>query len=173
MIRYLLAIVAIMATSTHVVHSAIYKHVDEQGRVTYTDTPRADTSNKQVELPPINQQPPTPLPPPPPVDNASTSPQPDYQITLSNPSADVHLNAGQRDLEINVIVAPPLAPGMTLQALLDGKPFGPASRSSSWTLTNIYRGEHQLRVELRNAEGELLSTSKEVNVTAFRPTVAR
>ena len=149
--------------------AAIYKEVDEKGRTTYSDIPRGKEV-KPVDLPVVNTQPAVEVTP----DRSKKHPDQDplnYELSILTPSNGAHIPPGQRDVEIYVQVSPAMEPDFTLQAFLNGAAYGPLSTTPSWLLPEVYRGEHQITVELYDADGELLTVSDPVTVFVFRPTV--
>ena len=51
---------------------------------------------------------------------------------------------------------------------MDGQPQGGPQASGFWDLNNVYRGTHNLVVEVVDADGEVLSSSEPVQVHVMR-----
>lgn len=163
LITLLLFILALPATAD------IYKQVDENGKVIYSDTP-GGTRVQQVDLPPINTQPATPVTTPA-RKKVHDQPALPFRVSITSPADGTHIPAGQRDIEVVVRVDPGLQPGYTLQAYLNNVAYGPASSESAWILEQVYRGEHTLNVDLLDPDGHAIATSDSVTLYVFRPTV--
>ena len=150
-------------------HAAIYKQVDENGKVTFTDRPEGKAVQPE-DLPTINSQPALELP-----DNSKSKSAgadgTDFQVAILFPANGSHIPAGQRDIEVQVEVWPALPEGYSLQAYLNGAPYGAAATVTSLLLQEVYRGEHQIRVDLIDPDGEIVAASSPVTITVFRPTV--
>lgn len=155
------------------IHAEVYKVIDDQGRVTYTDTlPAKDQEHEKVELKPINTQPPveprrdyrfTPA--------ESEEDQVNYTLVLSAPANDTHVPPGQRDLLLAAQVSPGLQPDHRIQFLMNGQPVGQASQATSHLIEEIYRGEHSLSVRIIDSRGKTLTTSEAVTVYVHRPSL--
>ncbi|NHN38671.1 DUF4124 domain-containing protein [Pseudomaricurvus alcaniphilus] len=153
--------------------AAIYKEVDQDGKVTYSDKP----TSKQVErldLPRINTQ---PAPPVMPRQSAPVKPAQGaalrYQISIDSPLSGAHIPPGQRQLEVVVQLQPELQSGHRLQAYINGTAMGPALAETRLLLQELYRGEHQLSVAVIDQADNQVTTSPAVTIYVHRPRVAR
>lgn len=151
----------------------VYKTVDKDGRVIYTDKPKSDNAQK-VELREINTVPGAqPLPESTPVESfQSQSAAMSYQIEIISPRNELIIPVGQRDLAIAIKVEPELQPDHLLVYFMDG---GLLEETS---MTNIIvkdapRGSHNLVVEAIDANGQSLGTSAPVSVSLMRPIVKK
>ena len=150
----------------------IYKTTDEQGNVSYSDTPPAGASSEQLELPPVNT-----TPPPPELPETRSRPVPeepavtDYTVTITSPPNETTIPMGPGNFSVSASVNPSPTPGKLLQLYVDGKPWGDPQAATSWALTNVFRGAHDLTVGVVDAEGEQLTSSEPVRVYVLRPSV--
>lgn len=173
--RAILLTLSILLISPLATAQPIYKTVDEQGRVSYSDKPpRGEEQDRSAELPPVNQVPAQQRTSP----RQSTSPGPtrddtlQYTLSLLSPQQDASVPPGQRDLTIAVQLQPALRPEHQLVYYLDGEPVA-ESRSTQHTIEEIYRGSHTIRVEALSATGQILGSTESVTVHVHRPTVNR
>ncbi len=146
-------------------HAEIYKSTDEQGRVIYTDNPALGKKVDQVDLPPINTQPATRL------SNKSPNQKSKkvvYKVSISQPKQGTQIPTGQEALDLQVGVLPPPKSSYSLQAYLNGSPIGPSSKRQRWQLKALYRGEHQLTVNLIDDSGNVLASSDPVTIYVQR-----
>ncbi len=147
----------------------IYKHVDENGNVTFTDQPPADA--KPVEIGPTN----TTAPPSrglyPEAPSAPPTSKKSYSVSISSPVNDTIIPRGPGNFSVSALVSPGLSSGDKLQLLMDGVPEGSPQGHSSWALTNVYRGTHILEVAVVSAKGKELAKSEGITVYVFRPSV--
>lgn len=151
----------------------VYKSVDKNGRVIYTDKPQGENSQK-VELREINTVPGAePLPQSTPVDSFPSQPAAiSYAIDVISPRNDVIIPIGQRDLAIAVQTEPALQGGHLLVYFMNGELL------EETTMTNIIvkdapRGTHTLVVEAIDANGQSLGMSPPVSVSIMRPVIKK
>lgn len=151
----------------------VYKTVDKDGRVIYTDKPKSDKAEK-IELREINtvpSPPPQPLPQSVPVDSMGAQEAAiDYQIGIISPRSDVTIPVGQRDLAIAININPALQPGHLLVYFMNGELLEETIMNNI-ILKDVPRGTHTLVVEAIDANGRSLGTSAPVIVNVIRPNI--
>lgn len=160
----LLAVVGIAATS-YIVADSVYKSVDENGKVTYSDAPTGKKIDP-VDLPQINTAPAVKA-------KAYTPPAPkqqatQYRVGIVSPTNGSEILAGQRDLSVMAEVQPALGNGYSAQLYMNNSPYGGAQPSTSFVITEIIRGEHQLSVAILNPSGKVVARSGSVTVYVRR-----
>lgn len=147
----------------------IYKTTDENGRVIYTDTPTDKT--EQVQLKETN------LAPGVNVRNHAETPSDGkpkgmdklpYELYITSPAPETHLNPGDRNLTVSFQVNRALEDGLRYQVLSNGEPAGSSSTEASITIPEIYRGEHQISVIIYDEYQEVLAESEPVTVYVHR-----
>jgi hypothetical protein len=151
----------------------VYKTVDEDGNVRYSDTPAAGGSSEAVEIPQTNTV------SPPPANAWEQREQPreqaqeavDYQPVITAPANETTIPMGPGNFSVSAEVQPPLADGHTLQLYIDGSPEGVPQERTSWSLTNVFRGAHDLEVAVLDRDGEELARSRSVRVYVMRPSI--
>ena len=151
----------------------IYKTTDENGNVVFTDTPQA-TGNpaEKVELgttniaapPPVIDRPPEPEPEPEPEAT-------DYTVSIKTPANETTIPMGPGNFLLSASVKPALNDKESLQLHVDGIPWGEPQSASSWALTNVFRGAHDLTVSVLDSKGVPLVTSSAVRVYVLRPSI--
>lgn len=149
----------------------IYKTVDENGNVTYSDSPVKENS-KKLDLPEINSQP-SPNPETAPSfsqANEKTKPV-KYTLNINEPSHDQAIPPGQRDVAIIAEIDPiPLEEDITYTLLIDGAAADTASLPS-FLVKEPLRGSHNIQVQAKR-EKKVIATSKSITIHVIRPTVA-
>lgn len=150
----------------------IYKTVDDEGRVSYSDKPPRGAQRPDTpELPPVNSVPEQALPYGRPSDpEADSTSQVQYSIEIVAPQPDSSVPPGQRDLAISVNLQPALLPEHTLVYYLDDEPVAEI-RSTQHIVREIYRGTHSVRVEVLDAQGQVLGATNPVTIHVHRPSV--
>lgn len=151
----------------------VYKTVDKNGNVIYTDNPK-DEKAKKVELREINTVPGAqPLPQSTPVDSfESQEAELSYSIEIISPRNDVTIPVGQRDLAIAVTVKPALAEGHLLVFFMNGELLEETTMSNI-IVKDVPRGTHTLVVEAIDANGQSLGTSPPVIVNVIRTVIKK
>jgi len=168
----LLLLVALLAPLT-VVADAVYRTVDAQGNVIFTDTPPADGSAAdRIEIQRTNTvQPPPVTRPPEPVKTEPEVAAPEYEINITAPANETSFPMGPGNFSVSVSVQPALEKYDGLQLFMDGAPWGGPQRDSMWDLTNVFRGQHDITVGVIDKDGETLAMSPPVRVFVHRPSI--
>jgi hypothetical protein len=148
-------------------YAQIYKQVDKDGNVTFTDQPPPD--GEPVELgttntapPPVNAYPRKAAP----SEKAAKS---TYTATITSPANETIIPNGPGNFSVSATVSPALQSGHQLQLLIDGAPVQEPQKGGSWSLTNVFRGEHSLVVSVIDDKGAQVTASEPVTVYVFRP----
>lgn len=150
--------------------AGVYKWVDPDGTVHYSDTPREGAEEVQV-APPQTYTPGTlpaftPRPEPP-------EPAPAYtRFELVSPADDSTVRDNTGAIGVNFAVEPALklGEGHRLVVLLDGQPRAPI-RDTSLTLENVDRGTHTLQGQIVDAAGRVLISTPSIKVHLHRQSV--
>ncbi len=124
MIKPLPLTILLFASCACLAESEVYKIVDEAGRVIYTDTPPAEKSADQLELPPINQ-----LPVSRPAELKSyLLDKPLFAgysvVDLVAPLDDSLIHFDQQNIIVQLALTPELQAGHFVQFYLDGTAYG-------------------------------------------------
>ena len=164
-----IAFLSFLLTTSTDVQARIYKTVDKDGNVVFTDVPPKDKS-KAIEIGPGNvYQSPKP---------ASTTPRQrrraeetdsgddieqepvvrysTLQIVTPGEDEPVRENAG--NLKVVVSMSPTLKANHSVRILLDGTVFA-TDRSTNIQLTNVDRGTHVLTAQIIDSDGTIIMTS--------------
>ncbi|MGK7294662.1 MAG: DUF4124 domain-containing protein [Candidatus Wenzhouxiangella sp. M2_3B_020] len=139
----------------------IYKTVDENGNVVYTDQ-RPSEDAEPVSLPELTVVDPLELGET--SATASSSNQSDadenidFGLSIVSPSQEETIWNTAYVLSVQVATDRELPSGTRLAYLVDGEERV-TTRSLSTEIEEVYRGEHQLSVELRTGDGETLGSA--------------
>ncbi len=152
--------------------ATVYKWVDENGVVHYSDQPHPNAEKVHVKEPQTYRES-NPLAAP-----AAPSPDggggggPTYRgCSIAQPADNEDL-ANPDSLVVVVRTDPPLRPGdqvfVTLdgQALNDGRPTG-----AQFTISPVERGTHALQATVRDSGGALLCQTSGVSYSVHQPSV--
>lgn len=167
-----LTIILLISTST-VVFAAVYKHVDEEGNVTYADEPQKK-GDKPISLPEPTTIKITPAP------KSSTSSEGksasekktvSYEsVEITNPANDQAIRSNSGDITIQINSSPPLQGNDLYGVFLDGAKIQ-ESAAPSVTLTNLDRGSHTAVVHILDENGQTLVTSSPITFHLLRASV--
>lgn len=162
-----LMITAIFATQAA---AQIYKTTDADGNVVFTDQPPAGTSSsEQVDLQHTNTAPAvTPRPRSAAKPREAEEPAP-IEVSITSPANETTIPMGGGIFDVSAAVNPGIEEGQTLQLLMDGTPKGGPQTGSLWKLENVFRGAHDLSVQVFDSDGKVIATSDPVRVYVMRP----
>lgn len=153
----------------------IYKTVDKNGAVSFSDKPtrsKNTSSTEKVEVKEVNSTPAVTL-------RSITAPTNTeqavrYKISITSPSDGADIGNNQRHLTIAVATTPGLAEGLRLQAISNGQRFGDQTvQGNSITLNNITPGEQQLQAQIVDINGKVIANSSTVTVNVHRAQAPR
>lgn len=147
----------------------IYRLVDSDGNVTFTDEP-----NNKAELIELEEMPtyePIAIPVSA-VENTLAPLEeesdalliPNYMVMITSPEQNQSIWTGGGVLTASVSLQPELSTGRAdlLQFKMDGRNVGDAQTSLSYNFENIERGSHILTVSVVDKKGRTLATSKSI-----------
>lgn len=158
-------------------YAAVYKSVDKYGNITYTDDPstveRYGDKAEKINVRPTNVVPGTK-----PIDlerseqnDDDNEPEaPSYNVRIISPTNEYTVTPGQRDLIIAVATDQPLADGAEFAYYMDGQLLGRAA-VNNFSIREILRGEHQIRVDVVSTTDQVLGSSETVTVYVHRASV--
>ena len=150
----------------------IYRSTDSDGNVSYSDTPPVSGPSEQVKLRETNSTPAPEIVEPTPTYTDSTAEADegaDYSVSIATPANETTIPMGPGNFSITASVEPALSQGDLLQLHMDGSPSGNPQSSNSWTLTNVFRGAHDLKVVVVSDKDDPLAESEPVRVYVLRP----
>lgn len=160
---------ALLLSAQATAGTTIYKTVDENGNVVFTDTPpRVDGPSETISLPAPNSFDPAEA------GTEASSRQlwivdPDAEdeisgtfyagLTIATPVDDENIRENAGNVTVSVDLEPPnLQPGHRIRLLLDGTPTGGTNTTGSFALTNVDRGTHSLKAEIVDDAGQVVFT---------------
>ncbi len=155
--------------SSLTVHAALYKGIDENGNVSYSDTPFAHAKKINPESlsiietgnPGTTKQEPDAKKPMSPQTPSSTASY--KKLTILSPKNQQTI-WNNNNLTINVAVSPALLTKSDdyFQLLMDGKTVIKKSTQLKFQLGFVERGTHKLQLMLRNSKNRLIKRSNPV-----------
>jgi len=158
------------------VAQTVYRTVDEDGRVTYTDRPPANNeAESEARLPPLNTAPETQTRNQDrgqrqSRENRAEQQRVSYQPSILSPAPESSVPPGQRDLNITVALDRDLRDNHLLAYYLNGELVA-ETRERQFVVQEIIRGTHEVEVEVIGADGAVLGSASPVTVYVHRTSV--
>ena len=165
----LLAIGLVSSTLISNTTAGVYKRVNPDGSVEFTDKPE-EIGEKPIEVsPPSSYSPP---PPPRPAAPAAATKKADVSyesVSISSPAHDATIRDNEGNISVSVSVKPGLQTGHSFILMMDGKEAGKGPQNS-FQLKNVDRGSHNFSVQVIDGTGKIMVQSKSVTVHLHRAT---
>lgn len=165
----LLASILVIAAAPAV--AEVYRHVDSEGNVTFSDEPQDGA--EEIEVKPVTTVTlprPEDVREPPPEVRENADGQPYDNVSFSHPTHNDAFHSGNGNVEFQVSSTPALREGHLFEITLDGQPVGQDS-SGDILVRNIDRGTHQAAVHIINQSGQRIQSGDPVTFTLHRPSV--
>ena len=158
--------------------AGVYKYVDENGNVVFTDAPPVEQQTEEVELPEIQTSEKyrpsgsTYSAPGTKKSGKRSGAQARFDFSLSpEDGATIRANGGQITASVNITPAPEIP--VTVNFYVDGALVA-ESESTSAVLTGLDRGSHSIEAELIASEtGMILGRTAPSNIIILRASVLR
>ena len=151
-----------LLASTSLFASEVYRVVDAEGGVTFTDSPAVNTKAETVDLPKINIATP---PPPRTVDNegeVTGEEVPYISARITQPLNNATIPPGQTTVAVTLALKPALQEGHLVQLYIDGRAQGSATASTTFSVSNLNRGEHKAYIEILGSDKKRKTQTKAV-----------
>jgi hypothetical protein len=170
--RILIPLLAAMALSPPAVSQEIYRWVDRNGVVHYSDQPGPGaeriTVSGSVARPAEEPETPELYSPDRPPDGA---PGAAYQsISITSPAMDEAFFGADADVDVQIALDGELQPGHEIALYLDGQRAG--NDGPTATLSGVGRGTHSLRAAVIDESGNTLLTSPDITFHVRQPSIA-
>jgi len=154
------------------VHAAVYKTTDDQGNITYTDTPPAENSANEVLLPVINQLPssiPAAAPSPESVKAEPVMAFAGYSFfALVSPLDDSLVHFDQPAVVAQLALTPELEDDHLVQFYIDGSAYGKPVAGTSLSIRGLERGTHRISARVLSSQGAVLVITASVTIHVQR-----
>lgn len=168
--KLLLPAIVLLCAATSMA-AEIYRHVDAQGRVTYTDQPAGNAS--PVVLESINTLPATAAPAARQDKSQGPAPFTGYEsLTLAGVENNAVLRNPTAPVTVTARLQPRLQPGHTLLIHHNGQPAN-IDNGTSVSVADIERGAHTFRAEVLDTDGKMLIQTYELSIHVHRASALR
>jgi Domain of unknown function (DUF4124) len=153
----------------------IYRTVDEDGNVVFTDVPPANSQGKpegrEISVPSPNTYEPAAGPAAPTASDAPATPaaaSPYDDLTIVDPTNEQTIRQNNGDILIQAVVDPPLQSDHRLLLTFDGAPTDLEAEGGIFQLSNVDRGTHTAAARVVDANNEVVMESDPVTFTLQR-----
>ncbi len=155
--------------------ATVYKWVDENGKVHYSDEPRDGAKVLQLKE---NTQNHVKLPPPVvisnPQDESQAKAEPvNYQVSIQSPDNDATIRDNQGKITVISQVTPKLIKSHYLVLFMDNRRISEPQTNGLFQLENIDRGAHHFVVKAIDQNGKVLASSQPRQVYLHRVRVGQ
>jgi hypothetical protein len=161
MMRPLLIVLSLLVPV--LVAAQVYKWVDADGKVHYSDRPITGAEPLPVPLKKVPQPQATPAAPIP------ASPGPYAQFEVLTPEPNATLRDAEGNLTVGLVLEPPLMAGHRLQLLLDGGPVTGEAPGTQLLIKGLPFGSHDIQAQILGAGGALIATSSTIRFHLRKP----
>lgn len=156
-------------------YSQIYKWVDSQGVVHFTDKPHDGAQEikipeAQTYVPPNNSENGKDEKP----NEEVEKPAEEIEYTsleILQPENEATIRNNQGFMVVAVDVKPALSGDDKIQLLIDGQPIGKPQITLVFQISGIFRGAHKIAVQIVKPDGTVIKTSDTIEIFMQRPRV--
>ncbi len=164
----------ILATSLPAQTATIYKTVDNNGNIIFTDTRPTDHPGETINLRPLTPMPSVPLHRLPPVAVTVPTKALYSRLTITEPNHNATVR-DQETITVKITTTPRVMFGHMVRLRLNGVVVGESRRQPRFVLKEVERGTHTLTAEIIDSQQQVVqSTSNTIHVhrTIFTPDVS-
>lgn len=171
-----LALIIALVAASSAASAQIYKTVDANGNVVFTDIAPVDRSGQPapqpVAVPPMNTYEPPAVPAAQPnTQSAPVTPSYYSQLEVISPGEDETIRDNAGDIQIEVAISPPLRADHRLLLVLDGTATEVEAVNGVFELTNVDRGTHTAGARAVDRQGNVLIESNPATFNLMRVSI--
>ncbi|WP_303853828.1 DUF4124 domain-containing protein [Salinicola salarius] len=171
-VRWMVGGVAALLVALPALAAPVYRHVDANGNVVYSDEPG---QGSRIDLKPITVVDPAEVESRSrPAQSTTTSPSAvDYdRFAITSPSNGETLPTGQGgNVQVQLAIEPELQPGDRVQLRVDGEVSQSPMHTSVFALSQLERGEHRIQAELLDTQGRVRLSTPAITLYVQRASV--
>lgn len=148
----------------------VYRWINADGNVVYGDDPPKKSGATRVELPTLTVADSYKAAPVKSTTKTEASETEYTSFKIATPATGDTLRANDGAVGFSVELQPALKPGDAITLYLDGKQVG-TGETTSFSLTDIPRGEHTVFALVSNKQGEVVKNTEGVKFNVLRASV--
>ncbi|MFO1258224.1 MAG: DUF4124 domain-containing protein [Gammaproteobacteria bacterium] len=148
----------------------VYKKIDKDGHVIYSDTPLEDAEVIQIAPIKTYNAPPAPEETTTDADTAPLTAPQEYTITIVTPDTDTFIPMGANGIEVKILTIPKLHEDHLVRLNVDHKPYGEPQNGTVFTIKEMDNGTHTIQAIVVAADDfeQTISTSNEITIHTKR-----
>ena len=147
----------------------IYVWRNEKGELVYSDTPRPGA--EEVKTTPGNVIKSTTNVETQVLDIKTKEISEEYQVVINHPKNNSTIRDNTGSIYISGSIKPIFKRGLKIQLILDDEPYQKPQTHTMFSLRDIDRGEHQIKMKLFNEKGKVIALSKPITFYMHRASV--
>lgn len=157
--HWLTTLIALSLAAPALHAATVYKKVDENGNIIFSDSPMDDS--EAMDVPPVPTMKLDKIKVPPRTDNNKKAEKPVnyHSVAITAPEQDATFWNNGGNVTISVQVSPSLKRNHKLQLLLNGEKRAGPSASTSFSFSNLFRGSYNAVAQVVDDKGNVLGTS--------------
>ena len=167
MMKLSTCVLALLTLTVFAAETKVYKTVDENGNVVFTDQPTSAGDGKQVEISTIilntysSADTPAAAAPFDDLDDPDIDPMNPYEaLVVVSPDADEAIRDNAGNVYVEGRIDPALKAGHQAVVFLDGMETGHVSDELSFSLPNVDRGTHTVHIAVIDKDGQTVIESE-------------
>jgi hypothetical protein len=165
-LRQLAIVISLLLLTVATASAQIYKSVDAQGNVSYSDQPSPGAQPIQLEPLSITPEPVTTAPPTiTPIQTApitTDKPVVYQQLQIISPTNDQTIWNNNGQVTVSVSVMPALAGNDSIQLVVDGKITAESTSATNFNLDQLDRGTHVIQAQIVRNKKQIVKVSNSV-----------
>lgn len=164
-IKSIVALIFLVVLTSASAAGQIYKSIDAQGNVSYSDQPSPGAQPVQLAPISITPVPATPAGNPAPMQTAPVTdakPVVYLQLQIISPINDQTVWDNNGQVTVSVSVMPALASTDTMQMIVDGKIAAESNSAANFNLTHLDRGTHVIQAQIVRNKKQIVKVSNSV-----------
>jgi len=152
--------------------ATVYKWVDDNGVVHYSDQPHENSQKVELKAPQTYTAPKAPAVPPSRPSPLSKSSAPTYQSCAVSEPTNEQVFMNTDTVTAGVTVQPAVRPGDTAIVTLDGQRVpGVPANGGQFTISPVDRGTHSIQMTVQDPNGATVCTSSAVTFHVQQPSL--
>ena len=171
MIRFLLVTLLTLSIATPINASTakIYVWRNEKGELVYSDTPKPGA--EEVKIKPGNVIASSARVETQVLDINTRVIKEEYQVSINIPKDNSTIRDNTGSVYIQGSIKPIFKRGLKIQLILDDAPYQEPQTDTRFSLRDINRGEHQIKMQLLNEKGKVIALSEAITFYMHRASV--
>lgn len=168
--RYLTLVLLLLFGFASGAHD-IYRKVDENGNVIFSDVPSEGAEKIQLKetttIKSLDVEPSSPV-----TQQQELQSIPYKSVSIDNPKNDEAIRDNAGNVTVKISIEPVLMPGHEVVVYLDGKEKTKGA-GAAFKLENLDRGTHQLRASIIDQQGHILLSSRSTTFHILRQSIIK